>query len=100
MAVGPITNAAIYTGEISSATDVDHWSIHLDSTSDLIIDVQSFEACGSKPIPSDFFNDGHDNNKLYSAFYLFTSVGGVPDAWVATWREGSDAHGTRSGMNP
>ena len=76
MAVGPITNTTMYTGEISSPSDVDHWSIHLDSASDVIIDVQAFESCGMKPIPSDFFNDGHANNNLYSAFYLFTAVGG------------------------
>lgn len=111
IAVGPVTNTTMYTGEISSASDVDHWMIHLDSASDVIIDVQAFESCGrGKPIPSDFFNDGHYNNQLIANMYLFTSTSGTPGTLIGSSTGGYPAdssspgppgsHDTRSGRNP
>ena len=105
IAVGPITDTTVYTGEISSASDVDQLTIHLDSASDVVIDVQAFESCsGMKPIPSDFFDGVHSNNDLIANIYLFTdttgtlidsSIGGYP---APSYTPG--VHDTRTGQSP
>jgi hypothetical protein len=102
-AVGPITRTTKYNGEITSASDVDKWTIHLDSTSNVVIDVQAFEGCSNyKPIPSNFFGDTHNDNLLVANFYLFTSAGTYVGESTSFYpgEIAPGGHDTRSGKNP
>jgi hypothetical protein len=106
-----LTSGSLYagtmtaTGEITSASRVDHWIFNLSNTSNLIIDVQAWESSqssGKTNIPNDFFGDGPNNNKLIANIFLFALDGTLIGSSTGD-RPGDvspGAHATRSGYNP
>lgn len=95
----PIT---VFTDSVVSNSEVDRWTLTLNTSGTLVIDVQAWESCGNKSIPTDFFGDGDNNNKLVANIYLFNQNGTLVGS--STGRYPGDtapgAHTTRSGQNP
>lgn len=99
---GAMADYRFINDSIDSPSQVDQWVFNLSEATDLIIDVQAWEACGSKPaIPQDFFGDGNHNNRLHANIYLFTSTGTlISDATgIYSGDSAPGSHDTRSGQN-
>ena len=96
----------VLMGSIAQQSEVDHLPITFSTSGKVKIDVQAWESCtsnGTKNIPTDFFGDGNNNNKLISNIFLFNNQNGTLVDSKATSFPGDvapGAHTTRSGRNP
>jgi hypothetical protein len=64
---------------IDSNSEIDHWIFNMDASSDLTVDVLSYEGCGTSSChrfgSQDYFGDGSFNNRLVSNVHVFKTDG-------------------------